>query len=413
MQLRFTGTGNVANVSMSRVVLNASTDGFADLTAGYDVDLKLVGLSGSLQGFVDGPSRQFGATADLQVRVVGFDAVGQRAALSNKGIGACYEVLGASFYAGYKFGQPIPAGVRAGATLGDCNLREFTVERPPRARKAQAGGSTFTVSAGTRVQNVELDAAAGTPTVTLTAPDGSTVTPVDARAAGSAKGPAVALTMPQAARTLVILRDPKPGTWTVVPSPGSPAITTTLTARDAPAVKVSASVARKGSRRVLRYTIVGGSGADVRFAERGGRGASADLGAAKGRAGTITFTPASGKAGRRDIVALVSRGDVPVSATVVARYNAPAAQRPGTVRRVSARRSSRSVLVRWHGVTGARRYLVTVRGRTSKRVLARLVSSKKRSVRVSGIDVDDGSLTITVAAQDRQGRSGRSGRARA
>ncbi len=164
MQLRFTGTGNVANVSMSRVVLNASTDGFADLTAGYDVDLKLVGLSGSLQGFVDGPSRQFGATADLKVRVVGFDAVGQRAALSNKGIGACYEVLGASFYAGYKFGQPIPAGVRAGATLGDCNLSEFdgASARPGHGRHRR--GVRPSRSAPARAsQNVELNAAAGTP----------------------------------------------------------------------------------------------------------------------------------------------------------------------------------------------------------------------------------------------------------
>lgn len=410
--LKYTGVGNIANVSMNRVVLNAGTDGYADLTAGYDVDLVLVGLSGSLQGFVDGPGRQFGATADVKVRVAGLPAVGQRAAISGKGIGACYTVLGASFYAGYKFGQPIPAGVRAGATLGDCNLSTFEVQRP-RARAAQAGGTTFTVAAGTRVQNVELGAAAGTPTVTLRAPDGTAVTPVDARATGSATGPAVALTMPEGARTLLILRDPKPGTWTVVPSPGSPAITGVLTARDAPAVKVRATVKRKGTRRVLRYAISGGGGAAVRFAERGGRGASADLGAAKGRAGTITFTPASGPAGRRDIVAVVSRGDVPASATVVTRYTAPAARRPATVRRVRARRSSRSVLVRWRGVPGARRYLVTVRGRTSKRVLSRLVSAKKRSVRVGGISVDDGRLTVTVAAQDRQGRSGRSGRARA
>ena len=79
---------------------------------------------------------------------------------------------------------------------------------------------------------------------------------------------------------------------------------------------------------MLRYTVVGRhSGATVRFAERGGRGASADLGAARrGGPGRSRSRPASGGSGRRDIVALVARGGVPASASVVARYTAPAAQ---------------------------------------------------------------------------------------
>ena len=74
------------------------------------------------------------------------------------------RVLGASFYAGYKFGQPIPARGPRGCDarrLQPARVRRWSA-RPGRGL-AQAGGSTFTVSAGTRVQNVELNAAAGTP----------------------------------------------------------------------------------------------------------------------------------------------------------------------------------------------------------------------------------------------------------
>lgn len=409
--LRYTGRGRVVGVALQQVVLNATTDGLADLTAGYDVDLKALAVSGSLQGFVDGPRRQFGASGSAQVRIAGIPAVGQRAALSNEGLGVCYTALGGSFAATYDFSEGLPAGLDVGASLGGCDLGAF--EPPARgARAAQAGGTAFPVAAGTKVQNVEITAAGGVPAVVLRAPDGTMVTPVDARTAG-ARGPASALTLPEVARTVVVLRDPRPGTWTVSAAPGAPAIAGVRVARDVPPVRVTARVTRRGGRRALRYVVRDRGAATVRFAERGPRGAVGDLGPARGARGTIVFEPADGRAGRREIVATVSRGGVPVTATVVARYAAPAARRPAAVRGVRARRSAGAVTVRWRPVPGARGYVVEVRGRTSARRLLQTVGRRSRTARIARVNADDGRLTVTVRAQDRRGRTGAPGRARA
>lgn len=406
--LRFDGTGRIAGISTSKVVLQATTDGYADLTAGYAVDLKLAKVSGNIQGFLDGPRAQFGATGDADVELVGtIPAVGSRAALSNKGFGACYTALGASAYLGYVFDEPIPTGVRIG--IG-CDLSEFTIPRPGvRAVAAQAGGRTFTVTPGTTIQNVDVSVAAGTPSVTLVGPDGVAVTPVDARAAGTLAGPASVLTFPEASRALVVLRSPRPGTWTVAPTEGAPAIGQLMVARDVKPVRVTAQVQRRGARRVLRYRVADSGGATVRFSERGVRGAVADLGAATGAAGNLTFSPADGPGGRREVVALVSRGDLPVSSTVVARYTAPAAARPATVRRVRATRRASAVTVRWRGAARATGYVVRVKGARSGRVAVRVVGARSRSVRVSGFSADDGRLTVSVAGRDRRGRLGRAG----
>ncbi|MTD42794.1 hypothetical protein GKE82_00350 [Conexibacter sp. W3-3-2] len=405
--LRFDGRGSIAGISLATAALQATTDGYADLTAGYDVDLKAVRVKGSIEGFLDGRRGQFGAKGSADVELAGFlPATGSRAAISNKGFGACYTVAGAGAYVGYLFDKPIPSGVRIGV---GCDLTAFTIERPGLrlAPRQVPGGRTFTVTAGTKIQNVELNAAAGSPAVTLIGPDGATVTPADARTTGSFAGPAVALPLPDAARTLVVLNDPKPGVWTVAPAPDSPAITELLVARDAKPVKVTATVTRRGARRVLRYRIADRGGAVVRFSEQGARAAVASLGTATGDRGTLAFTPADGPGGRRQIVALVSRGDLPLSAPVVATYTAPAPQRPATVRGVRARRTSGAVTVRWRAAARATGYVVRVRGRSSGRTLARVLGSRSRSVRITGVSADDGRLTVTVTGRDRRGRLGR------
>ncbi|MDP2710260.1 MAG: hypothetical protein Q8O56_03490 [Solirubrobacteraceae bacterium] len=408
VQLGFTGRGNLAGLQIAETVIRATTEGYADLTANFAIDLEIVAIDGSLQAFLDGPRKQFGATASTRVRVAGAPLVGQRAAISNKGIGVCYTFLGAGVYAGYAFGQPIPRGVSTGV---GCNLSAYTIERPgpAGARAAQAGGPTFTVSAGTTIQNVELTSAAGTPAVSLLAPDGTVVTPVDAVAAGTLAGPASSLFYPAASRTVVVLRNPRPGRWTVVPDAGSAPISGLRVSRELPEVRVTASVARRGARRALVYRIGSRNGATVRFAERGPRGAVRALGVASGTAGSIVFSPAAGPAGRREIVAFVERGDLPQSARVVARYVAPVPRRPAIVRGVRARRTGSIVTVRWVGVPAAAGYVVRVRGQRSRRVIARITGPSTRILRITGVSADDGRLLVTVAARDRQGRAGRAG----
>jgi len=409
--LRFDGRGKIAGISLATVVLQATTDGYADLTAGYSVDLALAKVSGNFQGFLDGRRGQFGATGAAEVELAGLiPAVGSKAAISNKGFGACYTALGASAYVGYVFADGIPSGARIGV---GCDLGDFTIPRPGvRAVAAQAGGQTFTVTQGTTIQNVDVSVAEGTPSVTLVGPGGVAVAPVDARAAGNFDAPASVLTLPGTTRALVVLRDPTPGTWTVAPTEGAPAIGRIMVARDVKPVKVTARIERRGSRRVLRYRVADRGTAVVRFTERGARAAVADLGTAKGSAGSVTFTPADGPGGRREVVALVSRGDLPMAATVVARYTAPAAARPATVRGVRVKRTSGAVTVRWQRATRATGYVVRVRGAGSGRVLARVLGANSRSVRITGVNADDGRLTVTVAGRDRRGRVGKSGTAR-
>ncbi|MDX8150653.1 sialidase family protein [Patulibacter brassicae] len=421
VQLVFRGTGEVADtVPMANVVVRASTDGYADLTAGYDVDLKVVAIKGDLQGFIDGTKGTFGTTASASVSVAGVPTTGGRFALSSKGVGICYSALGASIAGGYRFGEGIPDGVHLGATLSGCDLSDFEEPRT-RARVRQVGapaGTTVSVAGGTKVQNVELTGTGGAPDVVLQAPDGREVVPVDGTAAGSLRGAAVRMTLPAAERSVVILRDPTPGTWTVLPREGSPALRAVRVARDVKPVRVSAQVRAvrgRSARRELRYVVRDRGDAVVELAERSA-GATGSAGGVLGRAtrtrGTIRFAPGGLRGGKREIVATVSRGGVPVSTAVVARYTAPAPARLAAPRRVRVTATTTTTTVRWRAVGGARGYLVRVRGARSKRVVARIVG-RSRSAVVPGIGTRDGRVTATVVARDRDGRSGRPGSGRA
>ena len=122
----------------------------------------------------------------------------------------------------------------------------------------------------------------GAPRITVTAPDGETVS------SGAGGGPAkgvhmVVYSTPQQNATTVLVGKPVPGNYTVTAQPGSPAIARVGNAHGLPAPSVTAKVTGRGHARRLRYAVKPISGQTVRFAERSAA-AAADLGAARGRA---------------------------------------------------------------------------------------------------------------------------------
>src|SRR5262249_5284727 len=157
-----------------------------------------------------------------------------------------------------------------------------------------------------------------------------------------------AVPFPTAARTVVVLNHPQPGTWKITRTAGSAPIRQARAASGLTAPRIRATVRRAGNRRVLLYRVRGlGHGVTVTFAEQAGR-VFRMLGTARAAHGAIRFAPADGVRGRRAIVALVSVDGQPRSRAVVTSYAAPGPIRPARVQllRIRRRRGSFTVSFR-------------------------------------------------------------------
>jgi hypothetical protein len=246
----------------------------------------------------------------------------------------------------------------------------------------------------------------GSPSVVLTSPSGRQIVP----SASDVHAPAYAVAFPAAARTVVVLNHPQPGTWTFAPAAGSAPIGQARAANGLTAPRIHAVVGRAGRRRVLRYEVRGLShNVAVAFAEQAGR-VFRVLGAARARHGAIRFTPADGAGGRRAIVALVSVDGQPRSHAVVTRYAARGPVRPGRVRRLRIRRRGGSFTVSFRGVRGAARYLGRVDA-SDGRHLQELIPASRHLLRVRALGYFD-HLRVTITGVSASGRGGPAARTR-
>ena len=76
---------------------------------------------------------------------------------------------------------------------------------------------SVTVPAGAPLEDIELLGSGGSPSIVLTSPSGRQVIPSNTDVHASA----YAVPFPAAARTVVVLNHPQPGTWTLAPGAGS------------------------------------------------------------------------------------------------------------------------------------------------------------------------------------------------
>jgi hypothetical protein len=413
------GTLSVADFAFANASALFRTDGYFQAQADVGLDLSVLSVNGSALFVIDGPQGAFGAEIEAELCVdLLVDVCGHgQAVLSSKGFGACVgakksdeepsqleKILGKKVddgdaYARYRWGDPIPGGIHVG--LGSCSLDAVRVQ----PRVAQAGGTSFDVARGSRVESLTVTGAGGPPSVVLVAPGGERITPA------SADGPGVRAwggPLEGTATTLIALPSPAPGGWSIEAAPGSPAIAGVEQQSDRGPLKGTVRLRRgKGGKRVLTYRIERRQGVRVRFVERGRQGGG-EIGYARATHGSLQFTPRPGRAGRRNIIAVIERDGVPSTTQVVAHYRAPGPQRPGRVRGLRAGRHGKTLLVRWKSASSAERYAVRV---SSSRGLSRLQLTRGRKLRVRGVSRGD-RVRVSVRGVSREGLLGPASAAR-
>lgn len=401
-EFTFTGKERFFGIAFGEGEAVATTDGYASIRGGWEVDIKVVSIGARAQLFVDGPTAKFGGTYEGGVRLFGIPATGLRGAVSNRGFGGCVvapplppvTLEETNVGIGYSFEASFPDGLSL--IFGeDCDLSPYTVA-PPAGRAAQAGGGqSFTLPRGLRTANVELRGEGAAPAVDVVAPDGTRVTP-DVLRPGAKVG---AVTIAEMQRTVLVLDDPAAGTWQVVPRDGSAAITRLSVARSVEPVRVTGAVRRTKRGRELRYRVTGPAGTRVALTERSSAGVR-PLGTIRRGRGVLRFASPPGPAGTRTIVGTPEGEPGPAtSPRTVARYRTAATWRPAAPRRVTVR----GARVTWTGVTGARRYLVRAT-LANGRVVAR--TTRARSLRVPGATARTRVRAATVTVIDGYGRAG-------
>lgn len=343
---------------------------YFEISGGFKFEASFLRIDGGVHGFVDGESGKWdydmGVKAclnRLKIWEVSLDGVclSVGGVISSKGLGFCGIVPVPT-----PFG-PVPVDVGAGYAWGDsfpdlmifdCDYGPWKESTPNALRSFRASDTTATTVTlpSAPAAMVRVLGAGGAPDVTLSGPNGKTIS----TASSTIDKNIAVVKVADADETLIAFRKPVGGSWTVTPVGGIPVKSVAVSA-GLPPTRITARVTGTGNARTLGYAIASANGATVTFAERG-RGAYRVLGTATESKGRLSFSPAPGPAGKRQIVAELTRNGAPVRKLLVASYDAPG---PATLLRPAphAVRRHGAVVIGWRAVPGAAAYSVTLVGR--------------------------------------------------
>jgi hypothetical protein len=416
---KLTGSLNVFMFGIANGWLNFQTDGYAAFGGHSALDLGPLFVRADVDGFIDGPSGNFGAgirgeagfcaVFDLPIkgetRICG--KARTEAAFNNAGFAVCgridppdpfgpidggVEFPWADFNPAMLYNPAVLSAALIDHVAIPCNTKPYH-SLPPRpvaasartaGARAAAAGQVVTVKRGLPSATLQVVGAGGAPDVTVTGPGGASFTSKQPSSAGFV---AKVEGIPAA---YVVLKGPRAGDWTVTANAGSKAIT---------AVKLSegyvrASVSAKVKRGRIAYKIAHlGSGRRVMFAEKGRFGTHLLGGVAKAR-GTLRFRPAPGRGGKRTVVAMIQQGGITTDTKKLGSFVAPGPPKPGAVRRLKAKRKNTVLTISWARAKNAARYMVVVKGAKGTRI-GRMVSGKAKGLRLTAIRRDE-KLTVTV-----------------
>lgn len=365
----------------------------------------IAGIEGGVDGWVSlGPQQRFSASGGASAHVGAISGSGD-AVISSKGVSGCVHFpqlpppadvipdLGIS----YHWGDAVPVPV--------CNVSSFKLS-PPSARAA-ANGSSVVVPDGLSQAAIEVAGAGGAPRVTVTAPDGSSVT---SGAGPVANGRFIATEFAEAGKTYVSIGKPPAGVYTIDAVDGSVPITGARLAEGLPDPSANGSVRAKGDKRTLSYRIRPIAGQKVTFAEQSAGGLYHEFATVTKASGRITFEPIESRDRKRAIVAIVEQDGVPRARLNVAAFTAP---KPVPLARPSARirRSGKRLLVSWKNVRRAHGYRVRVDLPRDGRHELRFTGSRQRKLTLRGLEPDDiGRVTVQAIGAD--GQPGKGGTAK-
>lgn len=369
------GNAKVANrFELGSAFVRYSSTGLFEFGANAKWDIWRLGLNGSVSGWVDGLDA-FNVEGSISacLDVWGPDPCGDaRALLSSRGIAGCVGVYG--YYVG------------AGATwdfdfdaFTGCDLTPYRAVKP--ARAAAVGAlSQRTLPAGLPSAAWEVTADGGPTGVTLTGPNGETVTV--SRAMPVVQNDKFYAQLRQDGTTFVLVDKPAAGEWTLTDD-GTAPVRLVREARGLPKAAARVSVKGKGRARVLSWNVRRIPGQRVTFSEVGKdvRNAIRTTAAARG---SVRFRPADGPAGRRKIVAMVQQDGRPRVNLTAGSYRAPGMLRPGKPRKLELTRKRTRLVVSWRPKPRGFRHALHFKLSDGRR-LVRIVGANRRSYTLKGV----------------------------
>ncbi len=279
------------------------------VAAGGELDAGLEPVL-TIRGRVDGQFNVVNRRFNLSGQVKGCveDICGDvDATVSSVGAGMCFGDFGggvkwSDFPTPHLYARVSAFGVGFGTA---CDVSFFTEDHVfatgNRARGASAA-RTFVVKRGKPLPEVRLDGDTGAPNVSVTGPDGQSLT---ANGLGVHRaGSIIVIQSERMRQTIIGVTRLVPGTYTVTPLPG-PAVVHSFHALEPSRLSARGHVTGNGTRRVLRYDVSRQANTRVTFFEVV-HGIPREIGSTSGGRGSIHFTTLPGH-DSRTIVAAVAR----------------------------------------------------------------------------------------------------------
>jgi uncharacterized delta-60 repeat protein len=299
--------------------------------------------------------------------------------------------------------RQVPAGGRG----NDATLVRYTGPSAVRARAAQAAPDAIDLPAGLPGTVMAFKGAGAAPHVILHGPKGETIdsgagnAPVHTPGVAALKNPATGITE-------IVIAKPAGGRWTVEVAPDSARLVEALQADGTRPAKITGKVVGRAPRQRLRYSVSGlAKGAHVDFAEVGVAAGSIIGRVAADGTGSLPFTPGDGAPGRRDVQAIVTGADGYVAArTKLGTYRAPGPPRPTAPRRLTVKRSGKTLVLSWPRDKAALTTQVDVRTSTGLNLTKTV---KRTSLRLRAPAAGT-KLTITLTGRSRTGVQGKPAR---
>lgn len=315
-----------------------SSTGLFEFGAKANWSLWRLGLNGNVAGWVDGlDAFNVEGSVSACLDVWGPDPCGSAIALlSSKGVAGCVGVYG--YYVG------------AGATwdfdfdaFTGCDLTPYREVKPARASAAAGVLRHTTLPKGLPSAAWEVTAAGGPTGVTLTGPNGESVTV--SRDTPVVQNDKFYAQLREDGTTFVLVDKPAAGRWTLSDD-GTAPVTLVREGRGLPRPAARATVRGHGRSRVLSWNLRPIIGQRVTFAEVGKdvRNAITTTNAPRG---SVRFRPADGPSGKRTIVAMVQQGGRPRDNLTAGSYRAPGMARPGKPRSLKLARRGSRIVVSW------------------------------------------------------------------
>ena len=390
-EYRLSGAMKVAEVSMANGEVVYRTSGSLDFSGKAQFSKFGFEIDGEVEGWVDG-LRAFNAEGKVTVSMPRVSSGGE-GLISSQGVVACRRGWGPDVGASYRWGE------RPHFFGRSCGLGEL---REPRASAAQTATPGFSVPAGDRLAVVALTGRDAPPSLTITGPDGETVT---TPAGGGAvdDGRFLLIRVPSDKTTYVAIDRPTAGFWKISTSAGASPLVQVRQARPLPAVKVHAKVRKAKHGRVLTWTLTRIPGQRVTFIERG-RNTVKKLTATTHSRGSARFAPALGS-GKRIIEALVEQDGLPREVRrLTPRYTVRAAA-IGKPRTAKLTRKAGSLHLTWSRARNAAQYEVAVR-LTDGRRLSYTTTAKRRRVTIPRVRART-RVRVSIIALDALNHKGR------